>query len=253
MKVEKWDGKLNTPPLFLFRTFVVRNFYTTLSRSGDFLVNKALQDEQRLPFYHLRSVERLSTDLLQCFMITQRRTILRERTPPFFSLFFGLSGIEPEPQWFSGHRLNHWTNRPDPMTVLMAVLICWCVDELMIVSKMRWSNMTQSSRTWVWLKKWRKWSNIKVVLQFFLLFWLFRRNGCHFKILKNIHKRPIFFSLAIFYNLWESWRLLLFNNNLWILQLSEIIKHNHSEDYHIDVTTMGGDWECGELTWWQWL
>jgi hypothetical protein len=33
------------------RTFVVWNFYTTLSRSGDFESTKALQDEQRLPFY----------------------------------------------------------------------------------------------------------------------------------------------------------------------------------------------------------
>jgi hypothetical protein len=46
---------------------------TSFCASGDFWVNRVLQDEQCLQFYSLHRVERVSTDLLQRFMTSQRR------------------------------------------------------------------------------------------------------------------------------------------------------------------------------------
>jgi hypothetical protein len=70
----------------------------------------------------------LATHLLQCFIKTQRRTVLRERLP-FFSLFLGYPRIELGTSVISGPHLKHSPTRPNcalfvTLSVSLSELVC---------------------------------------------------------------------------------------------------------------------------------
>jgi hypothetical protein len=101
-------------------------FYMTFPRREDFWVNRALQDEQRLLFYNLREGYPQIADMLQSFVVTQRRT---KNSTCFFS-FLGWTRLELGTSVISGHRLDYPLDQSTRSWMVLAMLmlvsvLCW--------------------------------------------------------------------------------------------------------------------------------